>query len=70
MLLVMLAPITIAADNIYRAQFWPKDSGPMDLALAMSGAGAFWLVGGLLVTGRASFGYPARGQRRPGSRRP
>ena len=55
MLLAVLAPISIVAGNIYRARFWPKDSGPMDLALAMSGAGALLLAGGLLLTSRASF---------------
>jgi drug/metabolite transporter (DMT)-like permease len=41
--LAMLAPIAIAAGNIYRARFWPEGSTPRDLAFAMSGGGALWL---------------------------
>jgi drug/metabolite transporter (DMT)-like permease len=62
-LLAMLAPIAIAAGNIYRARFWPEGSLPRDLAFAMSGAGALWLGGAVALaapsalTGIAPGGY-------------
>ena len=34
----MLAPISIAGGNIYRAKFWPEGSTPLDLALAARAA--------------------------------
>ncbi|HEY8382574.1 MAG TPA: DMT family transporter [Microvirga sp.] len=55
-LLAMLAPLSIAAGNIYRARFWPEGSNPLDLALAMSGMGALWLLAALLATGSAPAG--------------
>jgi drug/metabolite transporter (DMT)-like permease len=54
-LLAVLAPLSIVAGNIYRARFWPRDSAPFYLALAVSGAGALWLAGAMLLTSPASF---------------
>jgi drug/metabolite transporter (DMT)-like permease len=50
--LAMLAPVSIAAGNIYRARFWPPGSRPIDLAFVMSAAAALWLAGAVLLTGR------------------
>ena len=49
--LAMLAPIAIAAGNIYRAKFWPEGSTPLDLALVMSAGAAVWLCFGWLAAG-------------------
>jgi drug/metabolite transporter (DMT)-like permease len=51
--LAMLAPVFIAAGNIYRARFWPEGSTPLDLALVMNAAAALWLLAGLLAGGEA-----------------
>jgi drug/metabolite transporter (DMT)-like permease len=48
--LAMLAPIAIAAGNIYRSRFWPPGSQPLDLAFAMSVAAALWLGVALALT--------------------
>ncbi len=51
--LAMLAPVFIAAGNIYRARFWPDGSTPLDLALVMNAAAALWLLAGLVFGGGA-----------------
>jgi len=48
-LLAMLAPVSIAAGNIYRARYWPAGSTPTDLALAMSAGAALWLTAALTM---------------------
>ncbi|MDF3063636.1 MAG: conserved rane protein of unknown function [Microvirga sp.] len=52
--LAMLAPISIAAGNIYRTKFWPPGSTALDLALVMSGGAALWLGLGWLASGGAA----------------
>jgi drug/metabolite transporter (DMT)-like permease len=52
--LAMLAPLAIASGNIYRARFWPEGSQPLDLAFAMSAAGALWLGLALAASGGVS----------------
>jgi drug/metabolite transporter (DMT)-like permease len=42
--LAMLAPIAIAAGNIFRTRYWPHGAEPLDLALAMTAAAAAWLA--------------------------
>jgi drug/metabolite transporter (DMT)-like permease len=54
-LLAMLAPLFIAAGNIYRTRFWPQGSRPLDLAFAMSLAAAIWLTAAVSATGLQSF---------------
>jgi drug/metabolite transporter (DMT)-like permease len=54
--LAMLAPLAIASGNIYRARFWPEGSRPLDLAIAMTASGAFWLAGALAISGGFSVG--------------
>jgi drug/metabolite transporter (DMT)-like permease len=49
--LAMLAPVAIAAGNIYRARFWPEGSRPLDLAFAMTASGALWLAGAIVLGG-------------------
>lgn len=53
--LAMLAPIAIAAGNIYRARFWPEGSRPLDLAFAISLAASVWLAVALFTLGNPSF---------------
>ncbi len=57
-LLAMLAPVFIAAGNIYRARFWPEGSTPLDLALVMNAAAALWLLGMLAAGGGDPFAVP------------
>ena len=54
--LAMLAPVSIAAGNIYRARFWPEGSQPLDLALAMTASGGLWLAGALALSGGVALG--------------
>jgi drug/metabolite transporter (DMT)-like permease len=56
--LAMLAPIAIAGGNIYRPRYWPPGAEPLDLAVAMSGGGALWLLLALLVTGGLALPSP------------
>jgi drug/metabolite transporter (DMT)-like permease len=65
--LAMLAPLSIAAGNIYRARFWPDGSRPLDLAFAMTASAGLWLSAALALGGGVSlsavapagFGYLA-----------
>lgn len=49
MLLAMLAPVSLAAGNIYRTRFWPKDAPPLALAAGTLLGAAFWLLLASLV---------------------
>ncbi|QDO97461.1 DMT family transporter [Ferrovibrio terrae] len=49
MLLAMLAPVSLAAGNIYRTRYWPKDAPPLALAAGTLLGAAFWLLLGSLV---------------------
>lgn len=49
MLLAMLAPVSLAAGNIYRTRYWPKDAPPLALASGTLLGAAGWLVIASLV---------------------
>jgi drug/metabolite transporter (DMT)-like permease len=52
MLLAMLAPISLAAGNIYRTRSWPKDAPPLALASGtLLGAAGWLLVAGFVFHG-------------------
>ena len=44
MLLAMLAPVSLAAGNIYRTRYWPKDAPPLALAAGTLLGAAAWLL--------------------------
>lgn len=61
MLLAMLAPVSLAAGNIYRTRYWPKDAPPLALAAGTLLGAAFWLLlasliveGGVYIPSRAA----------------
>jgi drug/metabolite transporter (DMT)-like permease len=52
MLLAMLAPVSLAAGNIYRTRYWPKDAPPLALASGtLLGAAVWLLLASLVVEG-------------------
>jgi drug/metabolite transporter (DMT)-like permease len=53
--LAMMAPIAIAAGNIFRSRYWPEGAQPLDLAVAMTVAAAIWL--GLALLGAVLLGH-------------
>ena len=44
MLLALMAPVSLAAGNIYRTRYWPKDAPPLALAAGTLLGAAFWLL--------------------------
>lgn len=44
MLLAFIAPVSLAAGNIYRTRAWPKDAAPLALAAGTLLGAAFWLL--------------------------
>jgi len=44
MLLALVAPVSLAAGNIYRTRYWPKDAPPLALAAGTLLGAAFWLL--------------------------
>ncbi len=44
MLLALIAPVSLAAGNIYRSIAWPKDAAPLALAAGTLLGAAFWLL--------------------------
>ncbi len=52
MLLAMLAPVSLAAGNIYRTRYWPKDAPPLALASGtLLGAAGWLLIASLVFNG-------------------
>lgn len=51
MLLAFIAPVSLAAGNIYRTRAWPKDAAPLALAAGTLLGAAFWLLIACLVMG-------------------
>jgi drug/metabolite transporter (DMT)-like permease len=53
----LLIPVCLASGNIYRTFDWPKDAGPIELAVGSHLAAAAMLLAGLLfLEGAGSFG--------------
>ena len=50
----LLLPVSLALGNIYRTVDWPKDAGPIELAVGSHLAAAAMLLVGLLATGDGS----------------
>ncbi|MFN4278191.1 MAG: DMT family transporter [Ferrovibrio sp.] len=53
MLLALIAPVSLAAGNIYRTRAWPQDAAPLALAAGTLLGAAFWLLLGGLAFGVA-----------------
>lgn len=51
MLLAFIAPVSLAAGNIYRTRAWPKDAAPLALAAGTLLGAAFWLLIACLASG-------------------
>jgi drug/metabolite transporter (DMT)-like permease len=52
----LLIPVSLASGNIYRTFDWPKDTGPIELAVGSHlAAAAMLLIGLLLLEGAGSF---------------
>ena len=51
MLLAFVAPVSLAAGNIYRTRAWPKDAAPLALAAGTLLGAAFWLLLAALAFG-------------------
>ncbi len=47
----LLIPLCLAAGNIYRTMDWPRNAGPIELAVGSHFASAAMLLAGMLVTG-------------------
>ncbi len=50
----LMIPVSLAAGNIYRTKFWPKDAGPVELAAGSHLASALLLALFMLITGGLS----------------
>ena len=58
--IALLIPVCLALGNIYRTVDWPKDTGPIELAVGSHLASAAMLLTGILVLdGGASLGHLA-----------